>query len=705
MATTETKILPALFNLIVTFVRTALIGFIMLLGVGGLIAIAGGAISYLFGSYIVAGIGSALISLGAQFVIWTGSIFNYFIEHLITKFSVTLQSLGIMEGIDVVWTAFRDVANIALIGLFVFLAINIILGIKSYGEKKTVAKVLIIAVLLNFSLLFTKVIIDSTNFVAYQFYKSAGLPENSSSAESGGVADAFLAAAGITTIGDTAAGLKTLSDSKGTATALGFTVVAIFLLFMMIGLFVYGAFQVIARSIFLVFLMVVSPLAFVSWIVPANKVEMTWSKWWQSLISAAFFAPLFMMALWASMMLLQQIAQRRGNTSLGEFFTNGSANTDAWSIIFVYCFAVGLLYASIKFASTFSSSIAGYGYAASIAGLPFLSTLAVGNRALRFAGRQTFGKAGMDAHDTLRKNAALAEDGSWRQWLYGRGAQGFQGLAKRDFDAMGVKKVGDKLTKAFGGTTPLSLQGAKLGGFEGIQKSYAKSAEEFAKRIALSDEEKVKAKAGGIEKTMGEDDELNSRYKKVEANAKAAEERLKSEQADATKKMADAAEKIANARATGDDTGARAAQREFDKENQRIKTAQQEAKKATEGVHAVLAQIEEEAKKRGHIPDAAYKSKADIGKAYVDKSLYALLLKATKTTKESRTKLAGKVEDALGGPKAKSISERRVVDYVKDMAKSKRKAEVSEKKALGMKIGDDDKKDAAPPAPKADKDH
>jgi CBS domain containing-hemolysin-like protein len=125
-----------------------------------------------------------------------------------------LSSLGILGsngnygGLDVVWMAFRDLANILIIGIFVFIAISIILGLEQFGQKKLIARVLIIAILINFSLLFSKIIVDVSNLVAFQFYKGmVGVDENGNipqtslnpTATQVGIAGAFMGKLGIQT--------------------------------------------------------------------------------------------------------------------------------------------------------------------------------------------------------------------------------------------------------------------------------------------------------------------------------------------------------------------------------------------------------------------------------------------------------------------------------------------------------------------------
>jgi hypothetical protein len=175
-----------------------------LLWYGGLAV--GGALSLtVFKEEVVAAVGSLFLSVTGWFVAFSGSIFSFLVERIVVSFGNTLEILGMNQGIDIVWTAFRDLANILIIGMFVFIAISIILGIKAYGERKMIARVLVVAVLINFSLLFTKIIIDGANFTAYQFYQASSLSattdagSGSSVPQQAGIGEQFLYIMGITT--------------------------------------------------------------------------------------------------------------------------------------------------------------------------------------------------------------------------------------------------------------------------------------------------------------------------------------------------------------------------------------------------------------------------------------------------------------------------------------------------------------------------
>src|SRR3989344_4934873 len=163
-------------------------------------------------------IGTALISIAAWLLTAVGLLFNVLVNNTIITFGYLFNE-QVGAAVGTAWSAFRDIANIVIIGMFVFIAINMILGVKEFGDKKKVARVLIIAVLLNFSLLFTKVIIDASNFTAMQFYKMSQL---SAEGESGSLSFATFEKKGISGQFIDLLGLKTLSETSNALSSASF---------------------------------------------------------------------------------------------------------------------------------------------------------------------------------------------------------------------------------------------------------------------------------------------------------------------------------------------------------------------------------------------------------------------------------------------------------------------------------------------------
>ncbi|KKU49644.1 MAG: hypothetical protein UX71_C0009G0007, partial [Parcubacteria group bacterium GW2011_GWA1_47_10] len=84
--------------------------------------------------------------------------------------SVTLSSdLFQGEFVREAWGIVRDLANLFFILILLYVAVELILGM-AHDAKKTIIKVVLAALLINFSMFFTGVVIDSSNILALVFY-------------------------------------------------------------------------------------------------------------------------------------------------------------------------------------------------------------------------------------------------------------------------------------------------------------------------------------------------------------------------------------------------------------------------------------------------------------------------------------------------------------------------------------------------------
>lgn len=320
-------------------------------------------------------IGSWFLTIGGALLRLAGMLFDLLVLHVIVQFGTTLNDLHINDGIDIGWTIFRDVANILIIGIFVFIAISIILGLKEFGQKKLVATVIIIAVLINFSLLFTKMIIDFSNFTALQFY-NATAKANPDPSTNGpfDVARAFLLPVGITSVWDSTRPLidsvANAQQGKGDepmtaalkAFAFGF-VGGLMLLILAIILF-YGSFLIASRAVLLIVLMITASIAFATHLVPKlSDGEYGWSTWWKSLINVSIFAPLLMVFIFISLAILKTAGGYRSGTlgTIAGGDPSTALSSDIWKTLIIYVLATGLLYASLKISHKFANSISGMG--------------------------------------------------------------------------------------------------------------------------------------------------------------------------------------------------------------------------------------------------------------------------------------------------------------------------------------------------------
>ena len=454
----------------------------------------------------VAALSSVLIQIAIWILSVSGMLFNLLVDHTIINFGKFLYSDNIKNAVETAWTAFRDISNIVIIGMFVFVAINIILGNQTYGERKMVAKIIVIAVLINFSLLFTKVIIDFSNFSALQFYNAAQLQATNPNAAAAagatantvdqkGIAGAFLDYMGVTGIGDSYAAVRATAeanDSGGYALLQGIAA-SVFLLAAAMVLF-YGSFLLASRAILLIFLILTSSIAFATYLIPIKVVNTNfgWGQWWSSLLRSAVFAPLLMILLWVTLAVGKAIKVKTG--TLGDLFSHPS-NTGNLDAFFGYIIVLGLLYISFKISSSFSASIGGFNYAAMIpAGIA-----GAGSQFFSAVGRTTIGRLGNRFGEEFGARARNLDGGTRSEFtrnLYSNFAKPFQAAAKADFNTMNSRLGGmtrDAMVKNLKGTgmTAKTLTGPKVGGFAGEEAARAKAEIAKEKRTSQASQKEI----------------------------------------------------------------------------------------------------------------------------------------------------------------------------------------------------------------------
>lgn len=206
---------------------------------------------------------------------------------------------------DAGWKAARDLVNIFFIFVLLAIAIATILQIEQYGAKSLLVNVIIVALLINFSLVITKVVIDASNIVALQFYTQSGTPKSGgpdrSYMQSAGntvqernLSAAFVAGAAPQAIFMNSSGFDQFVNFRSDKIAIFIAIClmsAVINIILAYALFMAG-FIFLGRTIMLIFLMVVAPLAFVAWILPGTKSIA--EKWWSELLNQSFVAPVFL---------------------------------------------------------------------------------------------------------------------------------------------------------------------------------------------------------------------------------------------------------------------------------------------------------------------------------------------------------------------------------------------------------------------------
>ena len=181
------------------------------------------------------------------------------------------------------WGICRDLANLGFVFILIFIGIATILQLQNYSYKRLLVGVIIAALLVNFSMTITLMVIDASNLIAMEFLCRMAAPV-------GGVA---CSAENISATLSSGIGYQSIigMDDKGGV----FEIMTIYsggsiLLIIVTFVLGAGAFLFIIRTIALMFLIIFSPLAFVAMAIKSGLG----TRWWRTLLNQAFFAPIYM---------------------------------------------------------------------------------------------------------------------------------------------------------------------------------------------------------------------------------------------------------------------------------------------------------------------------------------------------------------------------------------------------------------------------
>lgn len=458
--------------------------------------------------WVIAGLMSVPVYFLTVILRLVAQLFDLVMYYTVISFP-SFYSGGIESAVNTAWTAFRDIANILIIGIFVFIAIAIILGSDTFGKKKFVATLLVVSVLINFSLLFTKIIFDASNFTADQFYTAIqrlggqncgsvlpGSNNNTSTGQTANISCPFMKFSGIITADgnvDITGKLTSEYDKAGGGFGVMFlhAFMMSILCFGLIVVFLYGIYLLVARAVLIVFLLVTSSLAAAAMAIPSGGAD-KWSKMWKDGVKHnAILAPLLMLFLWVSAMVAIRLSNNAGSLSSLE---SGTPGTTGLTAFFDYLVVLGLLYVSFYAAKSVTKEMTG----STMLGMDWAGTKS--KNAMQWFG----GKLGAGVGATGMYS--LGKFGSGIQRLFGRGASAaqeaannkersgfsrslFQGLANvSNLTAQGGKRLTQQSFNPArtGVGKGLNLNQGKEGGLEAARNEAAKSAADFGKTVGKS---------------------------------------------------------------------------------------------------------------------------------------------------------------------------------------------------------------------------
>ena len=266
---------------------------------------------------------NSIVAIGG-FAIWvSGSVFDFFLNLTLNPDFLNA------DYISNTWELMRDLANLVFIFGIIVVALIMITGVDEYVANlnwKTLAfRLVVIALLLNFSLFFSKVIIDAGNITGKFFYNRIvtvkGIPNVAKELDAGYKEAEVLGGGELSEIKSISAAITQQVDIlkmidvkalEGAEDAGGRSVHAFWFSFNVIFLFVslmmaYSlltvGFMFLSRTVSLIVLMILSPLAFVAWFIP--KSEHYFKDWFKRIFDQSFCVCVYLFIIYLTLLILQ----------------------------------------------------------------------------------------------------------------------------------------------------------------------------------------------------------------------------------------------------------------------------------------------------------------------------------------------------------------------------------------------------------------
>lgn len=340
-----------------------------------------------------------IVLLILHFAAWilgvVGVFFNWVVLKTVFQFGLYF---GTSEGMLLAWGVIRDISNIALLFGFIFMGVLLILNVEGGGHghgggisaRRAIPRLLIFAVLLNFSLFTTQFVIDISNAFASQLVVLAGTEcstgdeQTMAQCANEGISGKILSAVGMSTIWS--------EDPENTGSELMvYLGVTIFILITATVLLAAGI-MLVVRVVVLSFLMVTSPIGFAGMVIPGlGKIA---KDWWHTLLSQSFYAPVMLLLVFISLKLAESLSPK-GQSLIEALTANSSSLAANLQIVVVFAVVIGFMIASLIAASKIGAMGAGLATNAASAtvfgSVTRMSNLAVGGgmRGLRYGIERT----------------------------------------------------------------------------------------------------------------------------------------------------------------------------------------------------------------------------------------------------------------------------------------------------------------------------
>jgi hypothetical protein len=303
---------------------------------------------FLTGNFVFAGFGdwagNVVGGIIALFIRAISSILILLVGVLmkVAAYSDFINAQAVVKG----WVVVRDLCNMFFVIILLVIAFATILGQEEYGAKKMLPKLIMAAVLINFSKMICGLMIDVASVVMLTFVNAF------SAIGAGNILDLL----GITEVTQ----ISVADESVSFATVVSAYIFG--LLYVIIATVVVASMlgMLVIRIVYIWIYTVLSPLAFFLQAVP-GKGQQYASKWWDEWTKNLLIGPVIAFFLWLSFAALQDTNPIQGssesdaelasnNKNVGEVDPGLGSKAGTTSSMAKFVIAIGMLLGGMKIA-------------------------------------------------------------------------------------------------------------------------------------------------------------------------------------------------------------------------------------------------------------------------------------------------------------------------------------------------------------------
>ena len=263
-----------------------------------------------FVSYILIALAQLVLAIANSFLLFAGIVVNFTVNEAFKFFVKVVENPIFLD----LWGAIRDIVNFIIIASLIAVGISTIVRYEKFNAKSTLVQVLVVAVFVNFSLLFATLIMDVSGTIANAFSNqiskdaadttttfSINIGSSLSNSDQG-LGLSIIKASGVTRIYTSARGFKAVAI-EGTSFdtikgdiyfiigSIFYFIVALVLIWVMFEI----ALIILKTIVSMMLIALFSPLGFI----PRNIPKIgEWAKmWWQKLWCVVLILPTIFLLL------------------------------------------------------------------------------------------------------------------------------------------------------------------------------------------------------------------------------------------------------------------------------------------------------------------------------------------------------------------------------------------------------------------------